>query len=307
MARSKLFVSTFVSYYKALASMRKFFILYCFSLLSFFSGEVYAQGEIDDQPKIMLKNEKTASAFLTSNGIGIGYRYGKRINARNQTLYDIDFMNVKSPKEIRLTSNYSYYSSRSFVFGKENNFFELKGTIGKQFEIYRKNDKGGISIRYYYAAGPSIGLLKPIYYEIRYYSLLYDYVKIEKFNTSIHQSNINGKASFFKGFNEIGVVPGLTAKAGFSFEYGREEAQIHAIDVGLSMDVFPKAIPIMATQNNDFYFLNLTVGYRFGKVIDVSDAAQARAKSWSDRRQEKKLSRSISKDQKQNENKLENF
>ena len=178
--------------------------------------------------------------------------------------------------------------------------------------MFRKNDKGGISIRYFYAAGPTIGMLKPIYYEISYYAPPtyppdpnYDPYRTEKFNTSIHQSNINGRASFFKGINELSVVPGATAKAGFSFEYSREDAIIHAIEVNLGLDVFPKSIPIMATQTNNFYFLNLTAGYRFGKVIDVSDAATS--KSRKQIRQEKKLSRSISKDRKKKEDNLENF
>ncbi len=284
--------------------MRKFLKLYSLLILSFFSVNVFSQGELDDQPKIMLRNEKSGIVFLTSNGIGLGYRYGKRINARNQTLYDVDFMTVKHPKEIKLTSNYNYYSSRSFIYGKQNSFFELKGSIGKQYEIFRKNDRGGISIRYFYSAGPTIGILKPIYYEIRYYNLYEDFTKIEKFNISIHQSNINGKASFFKGFNELSVVPGGSAKFGFNFEYSREDAVIHALEVAIGLDVFPKAIPIMATQN-DFYFLNLTVGYRFGKVIDVSEAALS--EKWKSRRAEQKLSRSISKSQKKQENTLQDF
>ncbi|MCB8999414.1 MAG: hypothetical protein H6540_05005 [Bacteroidales bacterium] len=285
--------------------MVKIHKLYFFLFLLLLSGKAYSQGELDDQPKVMLKNEKTGMIFLTSNGIGAQYRFGKRIDARHQTLYDIDFMNVKDPKELRLTSNYNYYTSRSFVFGKENNFFELKGSIGKQYELFRKNDKGGISIRYYYAAGPSIGILKPIYYEIRYIGQNYDYYKTEKFNTSIHQSNINGRASFFKGINEISLVPGASVKAGFSFEYSREDALLHAIDAGISVDLFPKPIPIMATEKNNFLFLNLTVGYRFGKIVDVSEAALA--KNNKAKRQEKRLNRSISKDQKAKENQLENF
>lgn len=285
--------------------MKRFIIIFFFTFFTLVSGVSFGQGEIDEQPKILLKNEITGNVFLTSNGIGLGYRYGKRINARNQTLYDIDFMTVKSPKEIRLTSSYGYYTSRSFIFGKQNSFFELKGTLGKQYEVFRKNDKGGISIRYYYGAGPTLGMVKPIYYEIRYYGPVQDYTKIEKFNTSIHQSNIDGKASFFKGFNELSVVPGLTAKAGFSFEYGREEAVIHAIDAGISLDVFPKEIPIMATENNNFLFVNLTVGYRFGKVVDVSEAA--RSTSWKERRKAAKLSRSVANDRKTKESKLEDY
>jgi hypothetical protein len=285
--------------------MLKIFKLYPFLLLSLFSGNAYSQGEIDDQPKIMLKNEKTGTAFLTSNGLGIGYRFGKRINARNQTLYDIDFMNVKHLKEIRLTSSSSYYSSRSYVYGKQNNFFELKGNIGKQYEMFRKNDKGGISIRYFYAAGPCLGILKPIYYEIIInIPPQPNYTITEKFDITKAQ-NINGRASFFKGFKELSFVPGLSAKAGFSFEYGREEAMIHAIDVGMGLDIFPKSIPIMATQTHNFYFLNLTAGYRFGKVIDVSDAALSKSRKV--RRQEQRLSRKISKDQKSKEENLQNY
>lgn len=280
--------------------------LYGCILLSLITVGVFSQGELDEQQKIMLRNEKTGIVYLTSNGIGLGYRYGKRINARNQTMYDFDFLNVKHPKELRLTSNYNYYSSRTFIFGKQNNFYELKGSIGKQYVMYRKNDKGGIAIRYFYTLGPTIGVLKPIYYEIRYYNAYEDYIKIEKFNVSIHQSNINGKASFFKGFDELSIVPGASARLGFNFEFSREDAQIRALEVGVGLDLFPRHIPIMAEQTNNFYFLNLTVGYRFGKVIDVSDAAIA-AKSRKDSRAEKKLSRNLLKDQNNKTNQLQDF
>jgi hypothetical protein len=285
--------------------MLKTFKISFFLILTIISLGVYSQGEIDDQPKVMLKNEKTGFVFLTSNGYGASYRYGKRINARNQTLYDIDFMNVKHPKELRLTSSYNAYSSRSFVYGKKNLFWELKGSIGKQYELYRKNDKGGISIRYYYLGGLTLGILKPIYYEIQYYSLNYNYVKEEKFNISIHQSNINGKASFFKGFDELSLKPGLTAKGGFSFEFGRDDKIIRALDVGIGLDLFPRSIPIMATQTNNFFFINLTAGYRFGKIIDVSDAAHA--KNWKTRREEKILSRDIAREQKGKEKDLQDY
>lgn len=278
---------------------------YGFLLLFLLSGKVYSQGEIDEQPKIMLKNEKSGIVFLTSNGIGAGYRYGKRIDARNQTQYDLDFMNVKHPKEIKTTSNNnSYYATRSFVYGKENNFFELKGTIGKQFEIFRKNDKGGISIRYFYGAGPTLGFLKPIFYEYTENYLTYSITKTKKFNVN-NLGTINGRSSFFKGFNELSFIPGLTAKGGFSFEYSREDAIIHALEVGIGLDVFPRSIPIMANKTNNFYFFNLTAGYRFGKVIDVSDVALA--KSRKDLRKEKRLSRRISKQQKGKEENLQNY
>jgi len=113
--------------------MLKILRLYSSILFSLLTVNTFSQGEIDEQQKIMLRNEKSGIVYLTSNGIGAGYRYGKRITARNQTMYDFDLMNVKHAKELRVTSNFNYYSSRTFIFGKLNNFYEIKGSIGKQY------------------------------------------------------------------------------------------------------------------------------------------------------------------------------
>ncbi len=285
-----------------MTSMKKissFCILIINSLIS------YSQGEIVEQQGPLYKNEKSGAAYLSSNGLGLDLRYGKRVNARNQILYQVDFMIVKHPKETRINNNYN--NNQSYVFGKVNSFFELKGYIGKQHEMFRKNDRGGISIRYNYNIGPTLGILKPIYYEFLYTTGTGTngyYSKIELFNPSKYQ-DILGKASFFKGFNELSLVPGGTVKAGLSFEYSKDDVKLNALDVGVSLDLYPKAIPIMASNNKNFYFLNLIVGYRIGKVIDISEGA--RAKTLKEKWAERKLSRTILKDQKKDPRELENF
>ncbi|HYW97242.1 MAG TPA: hypothetical protein VE870_16740, partial [Bacteroidales bacterium] len=178
---------------------------------------VYSQGELDQQPKVLMRNEQTFGVFLNSNGIGADFQYAKRINARNHTLYRVGLMNVKHPKEIKITNG--YYSNKSFVFGKQNYFFALKAQYGHQSELFRKNDAGGLSIRYFLEAGPTIGILKPIYYQIQHTNSTQVFSVVEKFNTSIHQTQIIGKASFFEGFREISLVPGASARVGFTFEY----------------------------------------------------------------------------------------
>ncbi len=254
----------------------------------------YSQGDINEQPKILLRNEQSFGVFLNSNGFSGDYEYAKRINARNHTLYRVELGNVKNPKEIKISNG--YYSNKSFVFGKQNSFFALKAQYGRQSELFRKNDIGGISIRYFYEAGPVLGLLKPIYYEVLYTTTgnpFENESKIEKFNPIIHQSQIIGKASFFTGMKELSVVPGLSARIGFTFEYSRQDVVMHALEFGIGMDIYPKKIPIMATELNNFYFTNLFVGYRFGKVIDMSEAA--RSNTWLDKlkdeRKQKKLQR----------------
>jgi hypothetical protein len=88
--------------------------------------------------------------------------------------------------------------------------------------------------------------------------------------THLNQQYIYGKASFFKGIDEISLVPGGYAKLGISFEYSKSDITLHALELGLVLDAFPKKIPIMDTEQNNFLFLSLFISYRFGRVIDKS-------------------------------------
>jgi hypothetical protein len=242
-------------------------IIWAFHIIGDF---LFAQGELKQQDRIFYKNEKSFGISLNSNGMGVSGRFAKRINARKKTLWEIDGANIRHPKEIRISN--SYYNNRSFVFGKENLFFNLRGGWGKQHEMFRKVDRGGISIRRYFTFGPTIGLLKPIYYEVFVTGgggINDYYITEEKFSTSIHQGNIYGRASFFKGINETKIMPGIYGRFGFSFEYSKSDITIHAVETGVSLDLFPKEMVIMATEHNNFYYLTLFVTYRFGKVVDA--------------------------------------
>jgi hypothetical protein len=258
-----------------------------------FSLALTGQGEIDEQRHTLFRDESTFGAFLYSNGWGINYRHGYYRDARNQLLLDVDFAYVKHPKEVKTQVAYEY-STRRYVYGKENLFWELKGLAGWQKELYRKYDKNGISVRFFYEGGLSLGFLKPIYYEVYTFSAIGEATNLEykKFDPAIHQTQIGGRGPFFMGFNELGLVPGLTAKTGLSFEYSQKDAVVHALEAGVTLTVYPKKIPIMATDMNNFLFFNFSVGYRFGKIVDISQAARARAGK--ERRQDRKTQKSES-------------
>ncbi|MCF8381168.1 MAG: hypothetical protein K9H49_16465 [Bacteroidales bacterium] len=264
--------------------------------LSLLSATAFSQGELDTQAKILYKNERSFGVFLNSNGLQGDFSFAKRINARNHSLYQIELLTLKNPKEIKISN--SYYTNKGFVFGKTNNFLEIKAQWGKQTEVYRKNDASGISVKYFYTIGPTIGILKPIYYEILYATGVpwEVYTKVEKFSTSVHQTNIYGKASFLKGVNEISFIPGASGKFGFNFEYSKDNKSINALEFGIGADIFPKNIPIMAMETNQFFYLNFFAGYRFGRVIDASEASQAR--KFKEKSENNKKIRTINKEQK---------
>lgn len=249
--------------------MKKLLILAVLVLLGVAS--VYAQGELNEQQKVFFRNERSFGISLNTDGIGFGYRGAKRIDYRNKKIFEIDFGTLKHPKEYKISNPFT--TGGNFVFGKLNSTFYLRGGIGRQHELFKKADLGGVAIRYFYSAGPVLAIYKPIYYRVLYPVSVNEFIiKEEKFSSAIAMATeIYGRANFTKGLNEIKVMPGLYAKGGFNFEYSKEDKVIHAIEVGAQINAFPKEIPIMATEKNKAVFFSLFVSYRFGVILDPLD------------------------------------
>ena len=94
------------------------------------------------------------------------------------------------------------------------------------------------------------------------------------------------------GFDELKLYPGIYGKTVFSFEYSTKDAVIHALEAGVSLTAYYKEIPIMATEQNNFIFFTLHVGYRFGRIIDISEAARSRSRK--QKRAERKAAKEAS-------------
>jgi len=228
---------------------------------------VYGQGDINEQQKVFFRNERSLGILINTDGYGASYRVADRINFLNKRIIEFDAGVLKNSKEYRQPSYYQ--QGGSFIFGKLNFTFYIRAGIGRQHEIYKKADLGGIAVRYFYSAGPLLALYKPVYYRVVYSAPDGYVIKEEKFNNSLAlPQEIYSRAPFFKGFNEMKIMPGLYAKGGFNFEYSKEDKVIHAIELGGMVNAFPKEIPIMAGSNNKSLFFSLFVSYRFGMIVD---------------------------------------
>ena len=94
----------------------------------------------------------------------------------------------------------------------------------------------------------------------------------DKFNPDIHTSSeIKGKASFFKGFDEIKLVPGGYIKAGFNFEFSQKETLIHALEAGVMFQAYTNSLELMAVNDNQQFFFTLFICYRFGKIVNAQE------------------------------------
>lgn len=244
-------------------------LLITFFLTGICAVPVLSQGEINEQQKIFFRNERSFAGLLNSDGYGLSYREARRIDYLNKRYFEIELGTLKHPREYR-ESNPLFQTPGTFIYGKLNSVFYLRGSYGHQHELFKKADLGGVAVRFFYSAGPVFAIYKPIYYKILYPVSSYQFELVEeKLDVDIHPPyDIYSKASFTKGLNELKVLPGLFAKGGFNFEYSKEEKFIHAVEVGVSLSGFPKKIPIMATIDNKAIYFSLFVSYRFGIVID---------------------------------------
>jgi len=246
-------------------------ILFVFSLFP----ALWAQGELQDQPQIFYRNERTFAGTLFSNGYGGDVQFARRLSASRSWLYGGGIGVLVHPKEYKSQSPYTGGWGRSYVFGKLNEAVALRVGTGIQNEIFRKYDQGGISIRYFYSGGVSLALLKPVYYLkiVRYdYEtgvLIYDR---SLFDPDYMQSiyDIYDRESFFVGIDETKLRIGVYARAGFSFEFSQKELDVNALDGGIQLEGYLSKLPIMASVDNQQLFLSLFISYRFGKVLEGS-------------------------------------
>lgn len=228
------------------------------------SFSAFGQGEIDSVPRSSVRNEYTFEGSIYANGWGLGFSFGKMINIRKKHLYSSDFAVIKDFKEEKVTNSYIRGGGR-FVYGKENSFLVWRFSYGQLFRLYEKKDKRGVEIRWFYKIGATLGFAKPIYYKF----IDNNQIVVGKFSETPMQvsiADIHGRASFFKGFKEINIVPGVHGKVALSFEFGKKDLKIRALESGVVVDFFPKKIEIMVNDYNKLYFFSVFLSARFGYI-----------------------------------------
>jgi hypothetical protein len=239
--------------------------LFIFVIICSFFLKSNAQGELSEEQRALIRNEHTFTALLNSNGWGGGYAYGKMKNIHIKRIYSFELVSIKDKKEKKFTANPDY---RRFVFGKENDLINIRFGFGNLHTLFDKKDKGGIEIRWFYQVGPVIGLVKPVYYYTQNETNTgANPIQLETFEELLsNSSDILGGTSYFRGFDEMTIVPGIFAKLGGSFEFSKKDLVINALECGVTFDLFPTEIEIMANNENKFYFLAIFIGYRFGQI-----------------------------------------
>ncbi len=243
--------------------MRRFCLLVLLAALA--AQCALAQGDIDNERKILYRNEWSVGVVVKSTGLELDYRSGKFVNAFKKNLWDCGFSFIKHPQQYRAAHPvFGSWGYGQYCFGKKNFCSEIFLGLGRQRTLFEKFDLGSVEIRYFYFGGVDLALLKPIYYEIYYSS---SDIRSEKFDPVNHYASIvMGTSEFSKGFSEMSAVPGVSCKLGLSVEFGKHDNRLIAMEAGSKLTAFAKKLDIMAQKKNPQFVCSMFVSARFGKV-----------------------------------------
>jgi hypothetical protein len=256
-------------------------LLGTFSVLKAQQALNLGQNNYQTRKGVIFSKESSFNIKPHTNGIALGLQFGKIQSYNRTTYWGLELGELRHIKETRQNKQSLIASVdasfRGFVFGKQNNFFALRGNFGQKVYLSEKARRKGLALGLDYSAGPSLGLLKPYYLILRY--VPEDFVRnyrSEKFSAEnadrfLDVNSIFGADGFSKGLGEIKMTPGLHAKASLHFDWGAYDEFVKAFEVGIMGDFYFKEVPIMVESpsipavRNQALFLNLFLMVQLGK------------------------------------------
>lgn len=226
---------------------------------------------------IVYNRETAINLKLTTNrGFAPGLEFGRLRTYYKTTFFHISLGELKHPKEQRQSAEpKSTRAFRPFVFGKQNNFFIARGGWGVKRYYSEKAKHKGVAVGISYSIGPSLGILKPYYLALLYSDpgningrIVHEKYSDENaalFLDKLGTGRIQGASPFTKGLGELSLMPGANASLAFHMDWGAFDEFVKALEIGAMLDVFPKAVPILVSEENSPLFLNFFINLQFGK------------------------------------------
>lgn len=235
-------------------------------LLTFLCLFTEVRGQESETPLFLQTRERNMFVMAHTRGFGLGYQQGYIKNIKTTLLWESSIATMRHPKEYRRT-NESFPNARTYNYGKLNRVYMFRGGLGYARTLSEKPYWGGVKVRYHLLTGLNLAVTEPIYLLILYYNPddgKY-YPVPEPYDPDSHFSdNIFGRGPFGKGFKDARLYPGLYLKGGWHFDHADDYELLRALEVGFSIDFFPKKIPIMAFAHNANFFLTFSLSYHFG-------------------------------------------
>ena len=246
-----------------------FFLAFC----SFFLESIAQQRLNSDIKGILYNKEKALDTRILTQGWAADVYLGTLKTYYKTQYYRFGIGNLTHPKEKRTPTEYvaTGFSTgvRHYRYGKQNYLYTLHGGLGMKHYYTEKAKRKGVSLAMNYSGGIIAGLLIPYYLDVsdpqkKGNSSLIRYSD-KTAALFLNRQYIRGKGGVLKGLKEMSVVPGAYAQVGVHLDWGAFDEFLHAVEVGVQLQVFPKKMPIMIIEDNKPYFFNLYLSLQIGK------------------------------------------
>jgi hypothetical protein len=217
----------------------------------------------EEEGNLSFHKQSVFGIELRTNGYGIFYELGKRKSARYTNLYSIELTEIKHRKEEKIGGD--QFFSNSYVYGKQNNFYQGKLGFGQQYILGQKGNKNGVAVTASVTGGLDLGLLKPYYLDVQTNAGEDETIKYEDDSTLfLSNGNIYGSSGFTKGWNELKIKPGIFLKSALRFDFGRYNESVQALEIGISAEAFAQKIPILIHNDPKQIFIQMHIAFVLG-------------------------------------------
>lgn len=241
-----------------------------FMLFLFFGHPALAQDVGDPEIQKVTAKEWNLEFFINTSGGGLGFQQGRTPDYYNKAFWEINFLYNKHPKAVRAIAYAN--DATAYSYGKMCDLFFLRGGYGYQRVLNHKPYYGGVQIRYTISGGFSLGMGVPVYVKIRLPGQINTLIeRYDPENPDHSINNIIGRAGFFHGVGKTMLRPGFYAKTGFNFDFSQNYLVIHAVEIGMAIDMVFPAIQQMAKNKAKPFYLCAYIAYHFGKKKGPGD------------------------------------
>ncbi|MEQ9285322.1 MAG: hypothetical protein RIG77_00350 [Cyclobacteriaceae bacterium] len=190
----------------------------------------------------------------TNGGLigGFTFKWASAISEKQFKSVGFELMNVKHPKEIRVST-----SGSPFLYPKRNYLYSVRGFYGRDFLLFKKAPQQGVQIIFTTAAGPTIGVVAPYYVRTEAGTFQFNH-------KTMSQGTIMGTGHLFQGLGKSKLKFGLNAKAGVMFEMGAFKSNVTGFEIGAQFEAFTEKILLVPTQPNRAIFSSLYLTLFYG-------------------------------------------
>ena len=216
----------------------------------------------EEEGEIIFNKQNIFGIKLNTDGYGLSYEIGRFKSARVANIFQIEINEKKHKKEKR-TSLLNGFNFNSVIYGKLNNFYQVKLSAGQQRIIGGKGNKNGVGVMAIYTGGISVGLQKPYYVDV----VDQAQQRYRKTYPTITDSSYQevGASGFTVGWNQVQPKYGLHAKGALRFDYGRFNETVAAVEVGLNAEYYVQKVAQMAYNPEKNFFFNAYISLLLGR------------------------------------------